>query len=157
MDKCSSIFCLAVIDEERTFSNIDFRCQCYKTFFPSSLTVRPRGVAFGNPFQFGLRIWGQGQSQPNWSTFQMLPSWVSSANVWLDWKVIARYKISCLFGLAIIDEEKTFSNLDFRSMLGPSATATAADLPYSKFYPSYQVNPLYRSWTHHFNFFVTYK
>jgi hypothetical protein len=63
------------------------------------------------------------------------------ANVRLDWKVIASHKNSCLFGLAIIDEEKTFSNLDFRSMLGPSATATAADLPYSKFYPSYQVNP----------------
>jgi hypothetical protein len=29
----------------------------------------------------------------------MLPSWVSSANVRLDWKVIARYKHSSLFGL----------------------------------------------------------
>jgi hypothetical protein len=50
----------------------------------------------------------EGQSQPNWSTFQMLPSWVSSwsypENVRLDWKVIARYKHSSLFGLNLSNE-----------------------------------------------------
>ena len=34
------------------------------------------------------------------------------ANVRLDWKVIARYKHSSLFGLGISDEEKKFYNID---------------------------------------------
>jgi len=55
----------------------------------------------------------------------MLPSWVSSglpskllvlpANGTRDWKVIASYKQSCLFGLVISDEmEKKFYNIDSR-------------------------------------------
>ncbi len=57
-----------------------FWCQCYKTFFLRYWRRGPKARVFvlGNPFQSGLRIWGQGQSQPNWSTFQLLPSWVSS-------------------------------------------------------------------------------
>jgi hypothetical protein len=35
------------------------------------------GFVLGNLFQSGLRIWEQGQNQPNWSVFQILPSWVS--------------------------------------------------------------------------------
>ncbi len=62
-------------------------CQCYKAFF---LRHWWRGlisyrVCLGNPFQSGLRIWGQGQSQPNWSTFQMLPFWESS---WCDQQML---------------------------------------------------------------------
>jgi hypothetical protein len=48
----------------------------------------------------------------------MLPSWVSpwcyQQNVRLDWKVIASYKNSSLFGLIIIYEGKTFYNIDTR-------------------------------------------
>ncbi len=36
--------------------------------------------------------------EPNWSTFQMLLSWVLPTNVRLDWKVIASYKHSSLLG-----------------------------------------------------------
>ncbi len=46
-------------------------------FFPSSLTMVPNKLEW-KPFPVSLRIWKQGQSQPNWSTLQMLPSWVSS-------------------------------------------------------------------------------
>ncbi len=37
------------------------------------------------------------------------------ANVRLDWKVIARYKHSSLFGLIISNEEKKFYNIDTRA------------------------------------------
>jgi hypothetical protein len=41
----------------------------------------------------------------------MLPSWVLLGNVRLDWKVIARYKHSSLFGLVVSDEGKKFITL----------------------------------------------
>jgi hypothetical protein len=37
---------------------------------------------------------------------------VLPANVRLDWKVIARYKHSSLFGLILSNEEKKFYNID---------------------------------------------
>jgi hypothetical protein len=37
---------------------------------------------------------------------------VLPANVRLDWKVIARYKCSSLFGLVISNKEKKFFNID---------------------------------------------
>ena len=37
---------------------------------------------------------------------------VLPANVRLDWRVIARYKCSSLFGLIISNEEKKFYNID---------------------------------------------
>jgi hypothetical protein len=40
---------------------------------------------------------------------------VLPANVRLDWKVIARYKHSSLFGLIISNEEKKFYNIDTRT------------------------------------------
>jgi hypothetical protein len=49
---------------------------------------------------------------------------VLPANVRLDWKGIARYKHSSLFGLVICNEEKKFNNIDTRFngtvMLHPS-------------------------------------
>jgi hypothetical protein len=36
-------------------------------------------------------------------------------NVKLDWRVIARYKHSILFGLAISDKRKKFYNIDART------------------------------------------
>jgi hypothetical protein len=56
-------------------------------------------------------------SQPNWSTFQLLPSWLSSwcYQQMIDWKVIARYKLSSLFGHVIGNEEKKFYNIETRS------------------------------------------
>ncbi len=41
---------------------------------------------------------------------------VLPANVRLDWKVIARYKHSSLFGLDISNEGKKFYNIDTRSL-----------------------------------------
>jgi len=40
---------------------------------------------------------------------------VLPANVRLDWKVIARYKHSSLFGLIFCNKEKCFYNIDTRS------------------------------------------
>jgi hypothetical protein len=37
---------------------------------------------------------------------------VLAANIRLDWKVIARYKHSCLFGLVISNKGKKFYNID---------------------------------------------
>ncbi len=37
---------------------------------------------------------------------------VLPANVRLDWKVIARYKHSSLFGLVVLNEGKKFYNID---------------------------------------------
>ena len=37
------------------------------------------------------------------------------ANVRLDWKVIARYKHSSLFGLVVCNEEKKFYNIGIRT------------------------------------------
>jgi hypothetical protein len=48
----------------------------------------------------------------------MIPSWmlqVLPANIRLDWKVIARYKHSSLFGLIISNKEKKFYIIDTRS------------------------------------------
>ncbi len=42
---------------------------------------------------------------------------VLPANVRLDWKVIARYKHSSLFGLFISIKEKKFDNIDPRGQL----------------------------------------
>ena len=39
---------------------------------------------------------------------------VFPANVRLDWKVIASYKHSCLFGLVVSNERKKFYNIDAR-------------------------------------------
>jgi len=47
------------------------------TFITDNEDQSTRGFALGNNFQSGLSIWGQGQSKPNWKTFQILPSWVS--------------------------------------------------------------------------------
>ncbi len=44
---------------------------------------------------------------------------VLRANVRPDWKAIARYKHSSLFGLAITNEEKKFNDMDTRSATGP--------------------------------------
>jgi hypothetical protein len=40
---------------------------------------------------------------------------VLPANIRLDWKVIARYKHSSLFGLFVSNEEKKFYNFDTRT------------------------------------------
>ncbi len=44
---------------------------------------------------------------------------VLPANVGLDWKLIARYKHSSLFGLIFCNEEKKFYNDDTRRVLDP--------------------------------------
>ncbi len=48
---------------------------------------------------------------------------VLPANVRLDWKVIASYKHSSLFGLVISDEGKKFYNIDtWRATHGPDVS-----------------------------------
>ncbi len=51
---------------------------------------------------------------------------VLPTNIRLDWKVIASYKHSNLFGLTIIDEEKKFNDLDTRPPSTSSEAATTA-------------------------------
>ncbi len=74
-----------------------------------------RAFILGNPFQSGLRTWGQGQSQPNWSTFPMLPSWASS---WCYQQMLDKtgkwlpVMNTSLFGLVISDEGKKFYKID---------------------------------------------
>ncbi len=64
----------------KKFYKLDFRCQCYKTFsfVTDDGAQLARVFVHGNPFQSGLTIWGQDQSQPYWSTFQLLSFWASS-------------------------------------------------------------------------------
>ncbi len=45
------------------------------SFVADAEAQQARVFVLGNPFQSGLRIWGQVQSQPNRSNFQILPSW----------------------------------------------------------------------------------
>jgi hypothetical protein len=51
---------------------------------------------------------------------------VLTANDRLDWKVIARYKHSSLFGLVISNEEKKFNNTDTRTTLGVTTLLTVS-------------------------------
>jgi hypothetical protein len=46
---------------------------------------------------------------------------VLPANVRIDWKVIARYKHSSLFGLFVSNKEKKFYNIDTRTAALPSS------------------------------------
>jgi hypothetical protein len=46
---------------------------------------------------------------------------VLSANVRLDWKVIAGYKHSSLFGLVVSNEDDKFSNVDVQVFITVSA------------------------------------
>ncbi len=84
--------------------------------FPSSPMTRPsklEGLPLETLSSQVLRIWGQGQSKPNLSDASFLGKLlVLPANVRLDWKVIARYKHSSLFGLVICNKEKKFYNID---------------------------------------------
>jgi len=75
------------------FLNVACVVNCNYLMVRPGVIVVSWGSALGNPFQSGLRIWGQGQSKSNLRAFQMPPnSWVSllalPAN-WLDWKAIA--------------------------------------------------------------------
>ena len=54
---------------------------------------------------------------------------VLPANVRLDWKVIARYKHSSLFGLIVSNEGKTFCNIDTCLALGGVTSTTVGDPP----------------------------
>ncbi len=58
-------------------------------FFPSSLMTRPNKLEGLSLVTLSSKVleWGQGQSKPNWRTFQILPSWVSSwcYQQMLDW------------------------------------------------------------------------
>jgi hypothetical protein len=52
-----------------------------------------------------------GKARANWSTSFLGKLLVLPPNVRLDWKMIARYKCSSLFGLDVSDEGKSFITL----------------------------------------------
>jgi hypothetical protein len=64
----------------------------------SSRVLEFEGKARANPIGGPFRCFLLGQVLPT--------------NVRLDWKVIARYKHSSLFGLVFYNEEKKFYNID---------------------------------------------
>ncbi len=90
------------------------RCQCYKTFF---LHHWWRGPISWKPFPVGswnLRARPEQTQSEDLSDASLLGTLlVLPANVRLDWKVIARYKHSSLFGLFFCNK-KTFYNIDTR-------------------------------------------
>jgi hypothetical protein len=53
---------------------------------------------------------------------------VLPANVRLDWKVIARYKHSSLFGLVVCNEGNKFYNIDTRIIQGAKVAAAKVAL-----------------------------
>jgi hypothetical protein len=61
-----------------------------------------------------LEFEGKARANPIGASFScfLLGLLVLPTNVRLDWKVIARYKQSSLFGLTIINEEKKYYNID---------------------------------------------
>jgi hypothetical protein len=62
-----------------------------------------------------LEFEGKARANPTGAPFRcflMGKLLVLPANVRLDWKVIARYKHSSLFGLVFSDEGKKFYNID---------------------------------------------
>ena len=76
--------------------------------------VRPNkleGLYLENPFQSGLRICGQTQLEDLSDASFLGKLLVLPTNVRLDWKEIARYKHSNLFGLVISNREKRFITL----------------------------------------------
>ncbi len=86
--------------------------QCYKTFFPSSLMMRPNkleGLSLETLSSQVLEFEGKARATPIGVPFRcfLLGLLVLSANVRLDWKVIA---IS-LFGLVISNEGNFFITL----------------------------------------------
>jgi hypothetical protein len=67
----------------------------------------------GNLFSQVLEFEGKARANPNLSDASFLGKLlVLPANVRLDWKVIARYKHSSLFGLIVSNEGKKFYNID---------------------------------------------
>ncbi len=92
--------------------------QCYKTFFPFALITRPNKLE-GLPLNtlssqiFELRARQEQTQLEDLSDASFLGKLLLlSANVRLDWKVIAKYKHSSLFGLFMSNEEKKFYNID---------------------------------------------
>ncbi len=86
-------------------------CQCYETFFPSPLITRPNKLeCLSFPVKsLNLRARPEPTQLEHLSNASILGKLlVLPANVRLDWKVIARYKHSSLFGLIISKEGNFF-------------------------------------------------
>ncbi len=75
------------------------------------------------------------------------------ANVRLDWKVIARYKQSSLFGLIISNEGKKFYNIDTRLEVAESINSLAYHMVVLF---TIVKNIVQEAYSHHFIFLVTY-
>jgi hypothetical protein len=107
--------------KEKKFYNIDIRyLKLVLNFFSSSLTTWPNkleGLSLETLSSQVLEFVGKGRANhmKDLSDASFLGKLlVLPANVRLDWKVIARYKHSSLFGLVISNEGKTFYNIDIR-------------------------------------------
>jgi hypothetical protein len=102
-----------------------------KNFFPSSLTTRPKTLehlSLETLSSWVLEIEGKARANPIGATSFLGKPLVLLANVRLDWKVIASYKNSSLFGLVISDEGKKFYDIDcwsqsYKTFFSPSLLA----------------------------------
>jgi hypothetical protein len=89
-------------------------------FFPLSLTTRPNkleGLSLETLSSQVLEFEGKVRANPIGAPFRCYllgKLLVLPANVSLDWKVIARYKHSSLFGHVISNEGSQFYNIDTR-------------------------------------------
>jgi hypothetical protein len=98
--------------------DLNTRCQCYKTFF---LRHGWRGLISYRvwPWKpFPVRSWNL-RARPEPTQLERLSGasflgklLVLPANVRLDWKAIARYKHSGLFGLVVSNERNKFYNIN---------------------------------------------
>ncbi len=99
-----------------------------QNFFPSLLMTRPNKLERLSSETLSSKVLefeGKARANPIRASFRCIflgKSLVFPANVRLDWKVIARYKCSSLFGLDFNDEGKKFYNIDSRSFRKLSAT-----------------------------------
>ena len=92
-------------------------------FFPLSLTMRPNKLE-DLPFEtLSTQVLEfEGKADQTQLEDLLDASFLGKllllpANVRLDWKVIAKYKHSSLFGLVVSNEEKKFYNIDTRGFL----------------------------------------
>jgi hypothetical protein len=94
-----------------------------KNFFPSSLMMRPNKLERLSLETLSSQVL-EFKARPEPTQLEHLSDascmgklLVFPPNVRLDWKVIASYKHSSLFGLIISNAGKTFYNIDIRRIL----------------------------------------
>jgi hypothetical protein len=124
----------------KSLYKIDTKCQSYQTFFPLSLATRVNkleGSSLETLSSQVLEFEGKARANPIGATSDapFLGELVElPANARLDWKVIARYKHSSLFGLVVSNEGNKFYKIDTKSTIsdvGADANASSYSSPRS--------------------------